>query len=229
MTTNKPVRTTWKVAIVEDHLLQRRRTAQLLNSQQGLKVVHACETMPEFMTWLSTSEPAQRPHLLVLDLMVEREPSVDPRTVKALVDAGLRILVLSALASPPLVKEVIRAGVGGVVGKRDDEADIVAAVWAVLQRGEWFTTEVAGVIAGDPNRPVLSVQEERALVLYASGLTLSAVAESIGVKPDTAKQYLDRVKAKYAAVGRPVRTKLDLGKVAWADGYVDPSQPIASD
>lgn len=219
----------WRVAIVEDHLLQRRRTEELLGSQGGLRVVHSCENLPQFISWLGDAEVRHRPHLLVLDLMVERQPSVVPATVKALVDAGLRVLVLSALASPPLVKDVIRAGVGGVVGKRDTEEDIVSAVWAVLRRGEWMTSELASVIAGDPSRPALSVQEERALVLYASGLTLDAVASSIGVKRATAKQYLDRVKAKYAAVDRPVHTKLDLGRVAWTDGYLDPSAPLQRD
>lgn len=213
-----------RVAIVEDHLLQRRRTEQVVNSQTGLRVVASCETLPQFLAWLSSAEVSQRPHLLVLDLMVEHESNVDPAVVKELVDSGLRILVLSALASPALVKDAIRAGVGGVVGKRDSEEDIVAAVWAVLRRERWPSTEVASVIAGDPDRPALSIQEERALVLYASGLTLDGVAAAIGVKRDTAKQYLDRVKAKYAAVGRPVRTKLDLGRVAWIDGYVDPSE-----
>ncbi|MFI5427074.1 response regulator [Aeromicrobium sp. UC242_57] len=212
----------WRVAIVEDHLLQRRRTEELLRAQEGLRIAHSCETLPQFLGWLRTATVRDRPHLLVLDLMVDRRPSVDPHTVRALVDAGLRILVISALASPPLVKNIIRAGAGGVVSKRDSEEDIVSAVWAVLRRGEWMTTELASVIAGDPGRPALSIQEERALVLYASGLTLDAVAASIGVKRDTAKQYLDRVKAKYAAAGRPVRTKLDLGRAAWADGYVDP-------
>lgn len=214
----------WRVAIIEDHLLQRRRTEQLLSSQDGLRVVASFESMPHFLEWLEEATVGQRPHLLVLDLMVDRGPSVDPEVVKTLVDAGLRILVLSALVSPLLVKDVIRAGVGGVVGKRDPEGDIVAAAWAVLGRGEWMTTELASIIAGDPNRPSLSIQEERALVLYASGLTLSAVAASIGVQPDTAKQYLNRVKAKYTAVGRPVHTKSDLSRAAWVDGYVDPSK-----
>lgn len=212
----------WRVAIVEDHLLQRQRTEELLGAEDGLRVVHSCETMPQFLNWLSTTNVRERPHLLVLDLMVDRQPSVDPATVKALIDAGLRVLVLSALASPRLVKSIIQAGAGGVVGKRDTEEDILAAVWAVLQRGQWMTTELASVIAGDPKRPSLSIQEERALVLYASGLTLDAVAVSIGVKRDTAKQYLDRVKAKYTAAGRPMTTKLDLGRAAWTDGYVDP-------
>ncbi|WP_183407915.1 response regulator [Nocardioides marmoriginsengisoli] len=211
----------WRLAIVEDHLLQRQRTQELFDRQAGMRVVFTADSLPDFVRWLETATPAERPHLLVLDLVVDRGQSADPETVRALTRAGLRVLVLSAMASPPLVREILRAGVGGVVGKRDPEEDIVGAAWTVLGRGQWMTPELAAVMAGDAQRPALSDQEERALVLYASGLTLDAVAASLGVKRDTAKTYLDRVKAKYAGAGRPVRSKVDLNRVALTDGYLD--------
>lgn len=217
----------WRVAIVEDHLLQRQRTQEVLDAQSGMRVVHCSDSLPQFISWLQGVGPAQRPHLLVLDLVVDRGESVDPDTVRRLVAAGLRVLVVSAMASPPLVREILRAGVGGVVGKRDSEQDLVAAAWTVLGKGQWMTPELAAVIAADGRRPPLSDQEERALILYASGLTLDAVAHAIGVKRDTAKTYLDRVRAKYTAAGRPARTKVDLSRIAVADGYLDADEPTA--
>lgn len=212
----------WRLAIVEDHLLQRRRTEELIHAQRGMQVVWSGETLPEFLSWTEQAPANRRPHLLVLDLLVERGPSVDPDVVRALTRSGLKVVVLSAMASPELVRKILRAGVGGVVGKRDAEEDIVGAIWTVLGKGQWLTPELASVIAGDADRPRLSDQEERALVLYASGLTLDGVAEALGVKKDTAKKYLSRVKAKYAGAGRPVSTKLDLNAVAQQDGYLDP-------
>jgi DNA-binding NarL/FixJ family response regulator len=217
---DQPIPDYWRVAIVEDHLLQRQRTEELFDGQAGMRVVFTGDSLPDFVRWLAQATTAQRPHLLVLDLVVDRGASADPQVVRELTRAGLRVLVLSAMASPPLVREILRAGVGGVVGKRDAEADIIAAAWTVLGRGQWMTPELAAVIAGDANRPALSDQEERALVLYASGLTLDAVAATLGVKRDTAKTYLDRVRAKYAGVGRNVRSKVDLSRVALADGYL---------
>ncbi|MEH3032787.1 MAG: response regulator [Aeromicrobium erythreum] len=210
----------WRIAIVEDHLLQRRRTQEILDRQRGLTVVKTFETMPELLKWVVSSSPRSRPHLVLLDLLVERGPSVDPVQLTRLRDLGIRVLVVSAMASPPLVREVVRAGIGGIVGKRDSEADLVAAVWTVLRRETWFTPELAAVLAGDAERPALSDQEERALVLYASGLTLDAVAAAIGVQPGTAKKYLTRVKEKYESAGRPMRTKIDMRREAQRDGLL---------
>ncbi|PIO50705.1 hypothetical protein BV502_07855 [Leucobacter sp. OAMLP11] len=217
-----------RVAIVEDHALQRARTEELLGRDGEFEVVFSGTTAPEFMAWARSVPRERRPHLLVLDLMVDREPSVDVELVASLLAAGLRIVVLSALASPPLVRGIVRAGVSGIVGKRDSEADILAAIRAVLRGDEWMTPELASVIAGDPERPSLSVQEERALVLYASGLTVDQVGEAMNIGRETAKQYLDRVRKKYASVGIAVSSKLDFGRIAWVEGYLDPGFPAAA-
>ena len=210
----------WKVAVVEDHLLQRKRTEELVCAQSGLSVVWSGETLPEFMLWLESASPENRPQLLLLDLMVERGASAEPEQIQAVVDAGIQVLVISALASPGLLRRVIRVGVSGVVGKRDAESDIVAAMWTALGQGNWMSPELASVIAGDESRPALSEQEERALVLYASGLTMISVAEAMGIKPDTAKKYLNRVKLKYADAGRPLGNKIDMHEAARQDGLL---------
>ncbi|WP_185981713.1 response regulator transcription factor [Skermania sp. ID1734] len=210
-----------RVAIVEDHSLQRERTVEVLRERAGMQVVRVSEDLPQFVDWLRRSPPALRPHLLVLDLSVDRGPSADPRMVAELVRSGMGVLVFSAMASPALVRQVIQAGAGGVVGKRDSVDDLVEAARTVASGGEWMTPDLASVIVNDPARPPLSDQEERALVLYASGLTLDSVAMRIGVKRDTAKKYIDRVKAKYRSVGREPSSRTDLYRFAVADGYLD--------
>lgn len=222
MFANAPAPRVFRVAIVEDHLLQRQRTEQLVNGAEELRVVFSGETAPAFVAWLRQAPKSRHPHVLVLDLRVDRRPGVDAALVRRFLRAGLKIVVLSALSSPPLVRDVLAAGVRVIVGKRDSEADVLAAIRAAIRGEEWLTTELADVIADGPGRPRLSSQEKRALVLYASGLTVGEVATSMNVKPDTAKQYLERVKAKYTAAGFSARSKLDLSRIAWVDGYVEP-------
>lgn len=105
----------WNVAVVEDHLLQRKRTEELVAAQPGLRTVWSGETLPAFLAWLKSVREDDRPHLLLLDLMVERGPSATQEQVETVIRGGTHVLVISALASPALIRRVIRAGVAGVV------------------------------------------------------------------------------------------------------------------
>jgi DNA-binding CsgD family transcriptional regulator len=67
----------------------------------------------------------------------------------------------------------------------------------------------------------LSPQERKALVLYASGLKLLAVARRMNVAPSTVKQYLERAKVKYRLAGKPIRTKTEMYKTLRDEGLID--------
>jgi two-component system uhpT operon response regulator UhpA len=58
------------------------------------------------------------------------------------------------------------------------------------------------------------------LHLYAAGLPLKLVALEMNIAVTTAREYLDRVRAKYVEVGRAAPTKVDLLKRAVEDGIL---------
>ncbi len=206
------------VAVIDDHALVRQGLVRALTTQPALdvEVVHDGDDPVAVLAL----EPA--PALVLLDLDLGGTPvSVD--VVRALVERGSSILVVSALADARTIRALLGAGVAGFVSKRESTDALAEAVAAVLRGETWTTPELAGVLASDdaPDRPSLSPQEHRALVLYASGLTLESVARRMEVKPGTVREYLARVRTKYASTGRPVRTKTDLYREAVRDGYLD--------
>lgn len=69
-------------------------------------------------------------------------------------------------------------------------------------------------------KPRLSDRERNVLVLYVSGLKMTSVARRLDISPHTAKEYVDRVRGKYVAVGRPAPTKVDLHREAMRDGLI---------
>jgi len=217
-----------RIAIIEDHLLQRRYAERLIASQPDMSVVYSGATLPSFMEWLPGAPQPEVPDLLVLDLTVERQKPADPLVVRKLIQSGMRVILFTAMTSPPLVRQMLRAGVSGAIGKRDSEEHVLLALRKVLGGTEWTSPELAAVIMQDAQRPQLSDQEERALVLYASGLTMGAVAEAIGVQPGTAKKYIQRVRTKYAEAGRPAGSRSSLNRVATEDGYMELTPPHTS-
>jgi DNA-binding NarL/FixJ family response regulator len=90
----------------------------------------------------------------------------------------------------------------------------------VLDGGTWFPPDLAGVLLRSSDSVELSGQERRALVLYASGLTLEMVARRMDITPNTVKHYIDRVRDKYTAAGIAARTKVDLNRVARSEGLL---------
>jgi len=62
------------------------------------------------------------------------------------------------------------------------------------------------------------------LRLYATGLPIKSVARRLGIGGETAKQYVRRVREKYAQANRAAPTKVDLYHRAVDDGQL-PSPP----
>jgi DNA-binding NarL/FixJ family response regulator len=212
-----------RVALIEDHTLVRESIAGFLRTTRGLHIVALDGSLIHYL-----QQPARyKADLVILDLDLEAGEQARPDQVERLIAQGAHVLVVSALGTPALVKAMLAAGVAGIVSKRDGLARLGEAIQTVLAGEHWTSPELAAVLAQDPKRPALSAQEERALVLYASGLKLDAVARRLGVAPSTAKQYIDRVREKYADLGRDARTKTELYAAAVADGLLKtpPSRP----
>ena len=141
----------------------------------------------------------------------------------------MRVVALTADAPDHVVRTLMDAGVEGIVSSRESEGVVLAVVDAVRRGARAWSPRTRATLDALAVRPALSVQESRLMVLYASGLTIGEVADRLGVRGDTARKYLNRVKAKYAAVGRPVRTKTELSHAARDDGLLPPGPPPARD
>lgn len=199
--------------------MQRNRTVQLLATELGLEVVHVGATLRTLMSWLQRTEKTRWPHLLIVDLPSGEESSREVEVITALRDAGMKVLILSALHARSMARQVLSLGVDGVVSTTDSEEQFVMAAEDALAGVVTITSRAQTAIYGSADALKLSRQEERALALYASGLTIAEVAAHIGVKQDTARKYLQRVRDKFTLAGRPARTKLELARIAWIDGY----------
>lgn len=151
--------------------------------------------------------------VVMLDLRLQ-DGSVPAENVVRLVARGYRVCMVSTHHDQIDALATIRAGAEGYVTKDNDLVRLIEALRVVASGETAFSRELAFTLMQDhaPERPELSEQERAVLVAYASGLTLGAAARRAGVKPGTAKVYLDRVKAKYREAGRPAYTKLDLAE-----------------
>lgn len=149
-----------------------------------------------------------------------RDGSDPVRNVRLLADSGMRVLVVSDVDRREHAVAIFKAGASGYLTKDHGLRALVRAVHDVAADRVVFSPELALSLTPGrrPDRPQLSPQELAILIAYASGMTLHSAASRAGVKVGTAKEYLDRIKAKYSAAGRPTYTKVDLARRAREDG-----------
>jgi DNA-binding NarL/FixJ family response regulator len=162
-----------------------------------------------------------RVDVVILDLLLAdgSDPVVN---VARLVESGFRVLVVSVTAQVEHGIDVVRTGAAGYLTKDHELETLTDAVREVAAGNVVHSPELAFAWSRDhsPDRPRLSAQERAILKAYASGMTLAAAARRVGVRPTTAKKYLDRVKEKYGRAGRPAYTKLDLANRVREDGLL---------
>jgi len=209
------------VAAVDDHPIVLDGVAGwVMAGERGIRVVGTAATVDALL-----AGPGRRAHVVLLDLDLGDGTTVE-RNVAAVLAAGPAVLVLSASDKPLSVRAAVRAGALGYVVKNDGTSEIRAAINAVAAGEDWISPRLAYIFATDdaPDRPRLSQQETRALRLYATGMPIKSVARRMTISEETVKQYVGRVRGKYARANRAAPTKLDLYYRAVEDGHL-PSLP----
>ena len=207
------------IAAVDDHPIVLDSVADWVRAAEGdIRVVGTAATVDDLL-----AGPGRSADVVLLDLDLDDGTTVE-RNVAAIRAAGPAVLVLSASDKPLAIRAAIRAGALGYALKSEQTAQIRAAIREVAAGRDWISARLAYVLAADDaaDRPALSLQERRALQLYATGMPMKSVARKMTISDETVKQYLGRVREKYARSGRSAGTKLELYYRAVEDGHLPP-------
>ncbi|MEI6362662.1 MAG: response regulator transcription factor [Actinomycetes bacterium] len=207
-----------RFVVLEDHPLVRDALAgQLLAQFDDAVIVYSGQSVADSIVEIATH--GADCIVLDLDLSDGRNPVAN---VLDLAETQIPILIVSALGDQATIRGTLVAGAMSFVSKQAESAEMMEAVKSTLA-GEPFTSrEVAAALLSSPatTSVALSDQERRAMVLYASGLKMRAVARRMGVTEGTAQEYIKRVRAKYMKAGTPVPTKTDMYRMARNEGLV---------
>ena len=207
-----------RLAILDDHPLVREGLAALLRDAEPHRL-HVAYVGDDVVAALACA-----PDVVLLDIVMEDGTPLGDK-VAACRARHAQVLLLSATASSSVVLSGLRAGALGFLPKTASVAEIREAILDVAAGTVHLTADLAAVWTADPQRPTLSPQELKALRLYAAGSKIATIARRMDVSPHTVKEYLDRVRTKYAAVGQQARTRTELYVAADRDGFLDGPTP----
>jgi two-component system, NarL family, uhpT operon response regulator UhpA len=205
-----------RVAVVDDHRIVAEGMSALLE-REGVQVV---VTVP---SWAELIEhPAMPVDVVVLDLHLGDGILVGTK-VRILGTMGIAAVVVSRHADARSIASAMHAGAHAFVAKADDPLELLTAIRAAAEGGTHLADERYDAIqpAADPG---LGRQEERALVLYASGRSIREVADEMDTTEETVKSYVKRGRRKFREIGVDIGTRGLLRQHALREGWIAEQQ-----
>ena len=182
------------VVILDDHPLVRDSIASsLVASLPDVTVAYAGASVRDAVA--CSRAGGVDCAILDLDLGDGRSPAASTAELSA---QGVAVVIVSAHDQPPLVQEAVAAGARAYVPKRALADELPRAVVALLDGIRYRTPDFATVLVPTPDAlPGLDATRERALVLYAAGLPVTAIAQRLGVTAPEVEALLDGVWERY--------------------------------
>lgn len=206
-----------KVVIVDDHEAIRI-ALQSVCEQNNLELLASAETVDAALIALGS----EKPNVAVLDLSLSDGSSVE-ENVQKFVSRDIPVLIFSIADKSNLIRLALKAGAAALVPKSHSMTELIDAIRMVSAGVFVNNLQTTAVIDADSDfkKAKLSPREREVLSLYASGLALKQVAYELNITVHTAKEHIDRVRSKFATVGRPAINKTELLMRAIEDGLID--------
>jgi DNA-binding NarL/FixJ family response regulator len=184
------------VFLLDDHEIVRRGIAQLLESEDDIKVVGEAGSVAQAMARI----PALRPDVAVLDVRLPDGDGVSVcRDIRSALTPPPACLILPSYSDDAARLGAIMAGASGYLLQPVAGVDLVGAVRTIAAGGSLLDPNATAAVLAklrqgaepvDPRFESLSPQEQRILGLIAEGLTNRQIGAELFLAEKTVKNYV---------------------------------------
>lgn len=203
--------------VVDDHPAVRAGVVYWLSSgSPPVTVVAEGEDMRA--AWIGEGARAD---VVILDLHLNSTtPAIGD--LRRLIEAGRRVVVYSMRDDDETVLRCLELGALSYLTKAEGAEHLLEAVRAAAADRSYTPPSLAGALAGDRSerRPALSARETEVLIEWFQSESKDFVAHRLGISPNTVNSHLERIRVKYAQIGREAPTKAALVARAIQDGLI---------
>jgi DNA-binding NarL/FixJ family response regulator len=214
-----------RILLADGHWLIRCGLRATLQSQPEFRIAGECADVRE----LVAASNELMPDLVIIDLHLPAEGGIAATRQIREQTPGQKVLLLGDGGSAGSMRDALRAGCDGVVGKDAGESELLDAIRAVSRGGIYIDSELSRqLVLSDHEREVsgssgplaeLSPRELAVFRLVGSGHTNRGVGEQLQLSPKTIEKYRATLMRKLA-VRNAVELRLlalDLGVISRAE------------
>lgn len=182
-----------RIIIADDHIIFRDGLKLLFTYRGSYQVVAETGDLGELKALVREHQP----DMLIMDYNM---PGGEGGEVLAYLKhryPGLRVLVLTAERSGPLLKHLAAAGADGLLLKEGSAEELLAAVQRIAGGGKVLADEARAKI--DAVDFELTARELQVLRLIGAGLTNAAIAERFSLSTRTVDKHRENLLRKLGA------------------------------
>jgi DNA-binding NarL/FixJ family response regulator len=191
-----------KILVVDDHQIVANGLSSLLTENTGFEVAEA-RNGTEALQYISV----MRPDLVILDVEMPGMSGIEVVQRVKQQYPEVRLLMLSMLGEPSVVRRLFVLGADGYLLKNTDRDELLEAVAKVMRGERYLAREVAENLQGrrdSPPKPAHSVAEQLSLLtereleivrLLAQGLNNREIGDHLSISHrtvDTHRTHLMR-------------------------------------
>jgi DNA-binding NarL/FixJ family response regulator len=151
------------------------------------------------------------PDVALIDLRMPRLSGLELARSLREVSPGTKLVIYTAEIGEIEARELVAAGVRGIVLKQAPLADLGQALQAVLKGGSYLDPAIAEAM----RKTRLTEREREVLALLAEGLQHEQIAQQLGISAETVRTHLKKASDRLGASTRTqaVATALRLGLI----------------
>jgi DNA-binding NarL/FixJ family response regulator len=198
-----------QIHIVGPLIFQNRLMAWYLQESTGL----TCECIRKLDVEVFSSQNGEKTGLVLLDCLGSDFSSLWS-TIRSLFDAdskGYYVAIFNMAAGQPFGNDLVKKGVRGIFYNDDPLANLAKGVPAILDGELWFSRKDLMKCILDSNsdnqlamelKAMLTAREREILMLIASGINNSQIAENLNISRNTVKTHLYNIYNKIKVPNR---------------------------
>ena len=198
-----------QIHIVGPLIFQNRLMAWYLQESTGL----TCECIKELDVEAFSSQNGEKTGLVMLDCLGSDFSSLWS-TIRSLFDAdskGYYVAIFNMAAGQPFGNDLVKKGVRGIFYNDDPLANLAKGVPAILNGELWFSRKDLMKCILDSNsdnqmamelKAMLTAREREILILIASGINNSEIADNLNISRNTVKTHLYNIYNKIKVPNR---------------------------
>lgn len=208
------------VVLIDDHdVIHAGITDWCRQAQPPIIVSAAYRTAVDFLQHYP--QPTGGVDVVVLDLELHSQ-RLDFEALAEITAAGHRVIVYSHIEHHEVILRCLDLGAATYLAKSEGRQHLIEALHAAGTDNAYVGPLMAAAICSDRStgRPALSSREIEVLQAWFQTESKDIVAQRLHIEPTTVRTHLQRIRARYAASGRPAPTKAALLARAIQDGII---------